>query len=208
MSGIALFLACMTYSTAFLFCGVLGCYLIYEFIKEKEDERAFIGRLLKAPCFGFLGFILVQFIIWLQTGNIGAFFLTQKKYGHGIHNPLKTLYGFIRNLPSGNLDDSIQSFISLCFLALFLVITLSFFRFKMYHKNIYTISYFSMAIMYIFLLIMGTGVTPYRQYLLCANAMMILGSKQISIPLKIFAALLFVGNILFSTKLFLDSVIV
>lgn len=84
ISGICCFFASMSYSTAFLLCGILGLYIIQEWIKEKQKVPVLIGRILKSPFISFLGFIFVQIIIYIFTGNYKAFFLTQKKYGHGI----------------------------------------------------------------------------------------------------------------------------
>lgn len=208
ISGICCFFASMSYSTAFLLCGILGLYIIQEWIKEKQKVPVLIGRILKSPFIGFLGFIFVQIIIYIFTGNYKAFFLTQKKYGHGIHNPIKTLLGFILPIVSPDSPDRWQGFISLVFLSLFILMTYLFIKEKLYQNNLSAISYLCILIIYIFLLIMGTAVTPYRQYLLCGNAMIILSSNSINKYLKTLIIIILVICTVTVTKLFLDSVIV
>lgn len=207
-SGIYCFIACLSYSTAFLFCGVLGCYLIYEMLIERNTMKSLAIRLLKAPVLGFCGFLAVQVIIYLFTGNIKAFFLTQKKYGHGIHNPLSTLIGFLHNLSSNNITDSQQSFISLIFLSSFIYLITILIKEKLYKERIYVISLIPFLVIYSFLLIMGTGVSPYRQYLMCADAALIMASKRIHKYYKILLGGGYIVVLIFEVKLFFDFVIV
>lgn len=208
LSGLFCFISCLSYSTAFLYCGVLGCYLIYECIKEKESLKNFIIKVLKAPVLGFMGFLTVHIIIFIATGNIKAFFLTQKKYGHGIHNPIKTLCGFLSNIKSENITASQQSFISFIFLLLFIFVVVIFFKEKLYLNKIYVISSISIVIIYFFLLIMGNGVSPYRQYLMCSDAALILASKQVVKKNKLTIAFFLIISSLFAIKMFFDSIIV
>lgn len=207
-SGLFCFIACLSYSTAFLLCGILGIYLIYETIVEKDTIKNLILKLLKAPVFGFSGFWFVQAIIYIFTGNIQAFFLTQKKYGHGIHNPINTLIGFLHNLNSDNITDSQQSFISLIFFVIFLSLIVITIKERLYKEKIYAISFISFLVVYGFLLIMGTGVSPYRQYLMCADASLIMASKKAGKYYKLLWSSALIVALIFEIKLFFDGIIV
>lgn len=207
-SGLFCFIACLSYSTAFLLCGILGIYLIYETIIENSSFKELLIKLFKAPIFGFCGFWFVQVIIFAFTGNIKAFFLTQKKYGHGIHNPVNTLINFLHNLKSDNITDSLQSFISLIFFLIFLSLIIIVITKKLYEEKIYFISAISCLVIYGFLLIMGTGVSPYRQYLLCADASLIMASKKVDKHYKILCGSALIVILIFEIKLFFDGLIV
>lgn len=207
-SGLFCYIACLSYSTAFLLCGILGCYLIYEMIVEKNSIKSLIIKLLQAPVLGFCGFLTVHVIIYFFTGNIRAFFLTQKKYGHGVHNPVNTLTGFLHNLRSDNVTESMQSYISLVFFSMFIFIIMVTIIKKLYKEKIYIICLISSLIIYGFLLIMGNGVSPYRQYLMCADASLIMASKEIHKYYKILWGSAFIIVLIFEIKLFFDGVIV
>lgn len=125
-----------------------------------------------------------------------------------VYNPIKTLLGFILPIVSPDSPDRWQGFISLVFLSLFILMTYLFIKEKLYQNNLSAISYLCILIIYIFLLIMGTAVTPYRQYLLCGNAMIILSSNSINKYLKTLIIIILVICTVTVTKLFLDSVIV
>lgn len=183
-SGIACFFTCMSYSTAFLFCGVLGCYLIYECIKYKKGFLTLVINVLKTPVIGFMGFIAVQFIMFMFTGYSNAFFMTQEKYGHGLHAPLKTLDGFLKQLNTNRGNDSLQSFISMVFLCMFVLTIIVFIFNKMYKNDFSVICFIAMLLIYLFLLVMGNGVSPYRQYLMCSYGMFILAASDLRIWIK------------------------
>lgn len=206
LSGCFLFAACTAYSTAFLFCGVFGICFLIELIQKKIHFRTFLLRVLEVPVLGFSGWGLVQFIIFCFTGNMQAFFLTQKKYGHGIHSPLKTLSSLIGELKSEDIVLSQQSFFSLLFFILVVFTTCVVIRKHLLGKRLYVLSYFSMLIVYLFLLIMGTGVSPWRQYLLCNSGAFILALA----PGKRYSVLVLCGGYVFIilTKLFAAGIIV
>ena len=206
LSGGFLFAACTAYSTAFLFCGVFGIYFLIALIQKKIPFRTFLFRILEVPVLGFLGWGLVQFILFCFTGNMQAFFLTQKKYGHGLHSPLKTLSSLIGELKSENIVLSQQSFFSMLFFALVLFTTCVVIRKHLLGKRLYVLSYFSMLIVYLFLLIMGSGVSPWRQYLLCNSGAFILALE----PKKRYSVLVLCGGYIFIilTKLFVEGIIV
>lgn len=208
VSGLFCFISCLSYSTAFLLCGVLGCYLVYEMMIEKSPIKNFVFKVLKAPVLGFCGFCVVQVIIYFFTGNIRAFFLTQQKYGHGIHNPINTLMGFLHNLWSDNIMDSQQSFISLIFFLMSIFLVVVTIKKRLYQKKIYAMSIISFLVIYGFLLIMGNGVSPLRQYLMCADASLILASKRIDKCYKILWGGAFIVILIFEIKLFFDAIIV
>ena len=208
LSGIFCFLTCMTYSTAFLFCGALGLYIISEAIQEKVTFKKFIIRCIVSPVFGFMGFWFSQFIMFLYTGNYKSFFMTQKKYGHGLHNPFITLGKFLENLNNKDLIKSQESFIALMILIVFIISTYIFVFKKVYKTRICAFGYYSMLIIYIFLMVMGNGVSPYRQYLLCLFDSFLLASKYTGKHFKVLIiGMLFVSSI-FEIKLFLTAKII
>ena len=63
-----------------------------------------------------------------------------------------------------------------------------------------------MLIVYLFLLIMGSGVSPWRQYLLCNSGAFILALE----PKKRYSVLVLCGGYIFIilTKLFVEGIIV
>lgn len=205
LSGAFCFFACASYSTGFLTCAVLGLFVLWESWEEKAGLRAAIVRLLQTSVLGFLGFIAVQLVIFAFTGNPTAFFETQAKYGHGLHNPLATLIRFIGRTQEKSVSASGMGFISLIF-AVFAVIllTLAVQRGMLRRKGT-RLGFLCLSVTWLFLLVMGAGVAPCRQYLLCSGASLVLGDRRVPVRCRWFLALLSAAALILEMKYFLEN---
>lgn len=93
-------------------------------------------------------------------------------------------------------------------LIVFIISTYIFVFKKVYKTRICAFGYYSMLIIYIFLMVMGNGVSPYRQYLLCLFDSFLLASKYTGKHFKVLIiGMLFVSSI-FEIKLFLTAKII
>ena len=205
LSGVFCFFACASYSTGFLTCAVLGLFVLWEAWEEKSGRKAALLRFLQTSMLGFLGFIAVQAVIFAFTGNPMAFFQTQAKYGHGLHNPLGTLIDFIGRTQEKSVSASGMGFISLIFTVLAVILlTLAVQRGMLRTKGT-RLGFLCLSVTWLFLLIMGTGVAPCRQYLLCSGSALVLGDRRVSARSRWFLALLAAAAFILETKYFLEN---
>lgn len=205
VSGVCCFFACASYSTGFLTCAVLGLFILWEAWEEKSGWKAALVRFLQTSVLGFLGFIAVQAAIFAFTGNPLAFFQTQAKYGHGLHNPLGTLIEFIGRTQEKSVSASGMGFISLIF-AVFAAILLTLaVQQGMLRTKGTRLGFLCLSVTWLFLLVMGSGVAPCRQYLLCSGASLILGDRRVPVRCRWFLALLSAAALILEMKYFLEN---
>jgi hypothetical protein len=93
-AGFAGAAAAFSYSTGFLVGAAIATWILLW--GPGNDLRARLRPALTVGGLSLAGFGLVVLVQWLQTGVLGAFFLVQHKYGHGIHNPVNVfLHGLL-----------------------------------------------------------------------------------------------------------------
>ena len=197
-SGFFGFLASASYSTAFLICGVDLIYIIYTEIFEKTFEwKTLMKNIFLTPVISFLGFVSFHVILFLKTGYWNAFFLTQKKYGHGLHNPINTCINNLKIVLLNN-DDRFIGFINVVIFMYMIVLCVVYIK-KRYIKDKYMTTFFSWGVMvYIFMLVMGGGVAPMRQYLLMSISVFIFKDcKVIYAGLLVFLLVFYISSWLF-----------
>jgi hypothetical protein len=153
ISGLFGGVVAFSYSTGFL----LAPTLCLGGIRKSDFKQSLIS-----PLFVGGGLVATWIYFYLVVKHWNAMFMVQAKYGHGIHNPLTTLYQQIE--PVINLND--QSFVIAAqslFVALALLVV---FLYKVFHRKKFSsldnmILIYSL-IMWLFPLIMGKGVSLYR----------------------------------------------
>lgn len=206
VSGVCCFFACASYSTGFMTCVVLGIFVLWEAWEEKAGWKSALTRLLQTSVLGSLGFIAVQAAIFAFTGNPTAFFETQAKYGHGLHNPLATLIRFIGRTQEKSVSAAGMGFISLIFAVLAVILLTLAVRRGMLRTKGTRLGFLCLSVTWLFLLVMGAGVAPCRQYLLCSGASLILGDRRAeSGRWRWFLALLAGAALILETKYFLEN---
>lgn len=204
LSGIFGFLASASYSTAFLICAIDFVYVIYtEIFENKLKVKKLIRNALCTSGISFLGFISFHLVLFFKTGYWNAFFLTQEKYGHGIHNPIRTCVNNIKVIFVNNNDRYIGLINVVIFI--YMVVLCALYIKNGYIKNKYMTSFFLWTILvYVFMLVMGGGVAPMRQYLLMSISVFMFKNNKVIWPLLIGFLLMFYV----SGYLFLSSVAV
>lgn len=187
------------YPTGFLLSGMLGLGVLIG------RDMPWPRRLADAVMFssiGLTGLLIVFLVHQVAVGRWDAFFLTQAKYGHGLHDPVGTIWGIVDELQSfrGNQEKfvtALQSFLTgLIVLGVFASLL------KRIHKATPAelIAATQVALFWSFPLIMGRGVSLTRAE---ANLLPLvvlaapLGRKAQSLILVIFAFLYFETNVSF-----------
>lgn len=97
---------------------------------------------------------------------------------------------------------------SLLFFLLFVFITYVVMKERLYRQRIYAISYYSILIIYGFLLIIGSAVSPFRQYLLCSFSATILASDKVKKENKLLIGYIFIICLIYEIDLFLTALMV
>jgi len=95
IAGISAFFAVISYSIGFILIGVLGLWLILEWLEKGVFPKKQVLFLLIPPTFGMGLWFLYDYFV---TGHWDALFLIQGKYGHGLNSPLKMLGLHLDNL--------------------------------------------------------------------------------------------------------------
>lgn len=209
LSGIMGFLCCMSYSSIFLICAVDFIVLLIDFIKSRNNQgefKKFCINVLTCPVISFGGFIATMFLMKFKTGHFFAFFMTQAKYGHGLHNPFDTLKRFLTF--DANQQKTFGFWILLInyiVLVYVIYITVLFVVRKMYTDKVKTAFYLIAVVFYIFMLIMGSGVSPYRQYLIIGISCVALKDEHWA--LKVIPLLVFMCAAVPVTTMFLRNIV-
>lgn len=166
LAGLAGILATASYSTGMLVC---AADLIYIVQKDVIDDRSRLKKLpfdaVKSCGIAISGFVLQQILVFLQTGYWNGFFLVQEKYGHGIHNPFDTLAFFLTESLNPKAVREL-GYVNIFVFVYLIVTTVIFVRKKQYKDPGTAVFYYYAILVYVFMLVMGKGVWPMRQYLL------------------------------------------
>ena len=163
LGGIAGGLAAITYSTGFLLFFVFGLWLLL--IERGKPGWEQLRKQLALPGLVAVGFasFLIMHAVKLHAWN--AFFKTQAKYGHGIHNPLVTFFLKTQPLWKGQLALDYGRFpIQTVFVAgLVIAVCVTYFRQRrggISQLELLTLIY--MLTFWFVPLVIGQGVTIYR----------------------------------------------
>jgi hypothetical protein len=181
LGGIAAGLAAITYSTGFLLFFVFGLWLLIVDRKQPWGRR--ILHQLELPglvAVGFASFLLLHAV---RLHAWDAFFKTQAKYGHGLHNPIVTFAQKTAPLWKGQLWLDYGRFPLQTVFVAALVITVCV---RLWLKRregivplellalIYTLTYWLVP------LIIGAGVTIYRAESLLMPMVLLLRRYRVS----------------------------
>jgi hypothetical protein len=89
----------MAYPVGVMLVGISALWLALD---RATAWRERIRRIAIASGLTAAGFAIVLVDLRLETGHWDAYFLVQKKYGHGFHNPFTTLWDGIHPLFQGS----------------------------------------------------------------------------------------------------------
>ena len=177
-SGLCGFLASASYSTAFLVCGVDVIMIGAMGWLERWTAKEAVKNVCLSSGVSFLGYLSFMVILYFKTGYWNAFFLVQAKYGHGINNPLKTCFDVLRTIMSDG-DGRLIGLISVAIFLYFVTLTMYFISNKLWRNPGRACWYYWGALIYIFMLVMGSGVSPMRQYCLMSLSILCVESKYL-----------------------------
>jgi len=159
-AGLAGFLAALSYSTGFLLSPVLGAYVI---LTTPSKNLRGMPQLRRALCaiFPLAGIGLVFLIHQLTVDKWNAFFLVQAKYGHGIHNPLGTLFWQIHFYFGNPLYEGLSEHV--LFVAVLVLISCTWVGITWSRRqNMDRLLAIFACVFWLFPLVMGKGVWPVR----------------------------------------------
>ncbi|ULU26569.1 hypothetical protein DYST_03515 [Dyella terrae] len=199
-------LASFSYSTGFLLAPVALIYTLVTTYRDRSLPMLKVG--LIAAALTFFGFIAVLTLHRMEVGDWMAFFKVQEKYGHGMHNPLATLWNNLAPLATTprtwtvDVAPAMQSALVAIFV---LSVSIAVLRHRTELTRQDVLLFVYLQIFWLFPLVMGGGVSIYRAEALLAPACPLLRHlpPKLQVVLTVAAAVLAypMAMLFFSSKL-------
>jgi hypothetical protein len=183
-------MASMSYPTGILVSGVVTITMFLS-SDEKLLKR---GKTMLPAVFGFVGLALFFAYLQYDVGDWSAFLDIQKKYNHGIYNPLLNIgvkfSGFSFDFSDGKNSILMQSAL---ILLLYFITTAYFFIRKLYRIKLFLLSYIFFTVYLVFPWVVGGDISMYRSEAILLPACLLYKDVNTKINLIFVAVLIAQG---------------
>ncbi len=205
LTGFCCLVVSFLYPTGFL---LSFAFALSIFIREIKEGK--IKDLINCiPIFfcGGMGVVLAFLIFHIQVDDWTAFMQVQSKYGHGLHNPIKNVGNMLRKVSFNHLSlNDVIILQSVLIIIGYILLSCFFFIKKLYHHDLYLLSYLYVTLFLIFPWVVGGNLSMYRAESLLLPFVFFLKDFKTKWMISLLACLVGIGGVM--SYLFFTSVLI
>jgi hypothetical protein len=205
LTGLICCIVSFIYPTGFL---LSFAFAFTIFIREINDgEITKLTNCIPILFCGGMGVVLAFLVFQYQVDDWTAFIQVQSKYGHGFHNPIKSIWNMLRKISFNHFTlNDIIILQSVLVIIGYISISFSFFLKKLYRSELHVFSYLFITLFLIFPWVVGGNLSMYRAESLLMPCVFLLKDLKTPWIISLLAILISIGGIM--SYLFFTSVLV